>query len=34
MSQTIAQPEASSGQRAEYRHVAGTMLMREQVWAK
>ena len=34
MRQTIAEQEASSGQRAEYRHLAGSMLMREQVWAK
>jgi len=30
--QSIAQLEASSGQRAEYRHLAGSMLMRRQTW--
>jgi hypothetical protein len=34
MQQTIAEQEASSGQRAEFRHLAGSLLMREQVWAK
>lgn len=31
--QSLAQLEASSGQRAEYRHLAGSMLMRRQNWA-
>ena len=32
MRQTTAEMQASSGQRAEYRHLAGSMLMRRQVW--
>jgi len=34
MQQTLAEQEAASGQRAEYRRLAGSMLLREQVWAK
>lgn len=32
MQQTIAQAQAASGKRAEYRTLAGSMLLRNQVW--
>jgi hypothetical protein len=32
MAQTIAQQEAASAGRAEYRHLAGSMLLRRQNW--
>jgi hypothetical protein len=34
MKQTVAEMQAASAGRAEYRHLAGTMLMRRQVWAR
>lgn len=34
MQQTIAQAQAQSGKRAEYRTLAGSMLLRNQVWRK
>jgi hypothetical protein len=34
MAQTVAQLEASSAGRAQYRHQMGGMLLRKQVWAK
>lgn len=33
MEQTVAQMQAASAGRAEYRHLAGAMLMRRQNWA-
>jgi hypothetical protein len=34
MKQTVAEMQAASAGRAEYRHLAGTMLMRRQMWAR
>lgn len=34
MQRTESQMQAESGNRAKYRHLAGTMLLREQIWKK